>query len=222
MRLVSLLLDCLVPPACIACKVSVGRARAFCAGCAGSVERIVGAQPVAELSVHAGFVYGGALRSALLAWKFHGDVGVGRVLCELFAASLGLPALAAYDLLVPVPSHVQRLAERGFNPPSALGRALAATLRCSFAPLALQRRKASPAQSKLGAGARLDNVRAAFEARRSLQGRRVLLVDDVCTTGATLAACRQAALQAGADQVGAAVLALASPHRHELAHPPTT
>jgi ComF family protein len=121
-------------------------------------------------------------------------------------------------IVVPVPLHPLRLAERGFNQSALLGGRLARRLGAPFAPRALRRTRETPRQATLDRSARASNVAGAFAVagRQSdrLRGRTVVLVDDVMTTGATLDACAHAILGAGADRVEHVVVAL-TPRRVE-------
>lgn len=118
---------------------------------------------------------------------------------------------ARAELVVPVPMHRLRLLRRRYNPAADLARALAAHAGLPWEPAALKRIRATPPQEGLDRPARLANMEGAIGPHprrgRRLAGRRVLLIDDVLTTGATLAACTRAALAAGAR--GVDVLALA-------------
>jgi ComF family protein len=122
-------------------------------------------------------------------------------------------------VVVPVPLHPSRLAERGFNQSALLARRVARHLGAPFAPRALARIRETPQQAVLDRAARVANVAGAFEARNVrgsalVHGRRVLLIDDVSTTGATLDACEKALSRAGTLRVHRAVLASA-PQRVE-------
>lgn len=110
--------------------------------------------------------------------------------------------------MVPVPLHYTRLVERGFNPAGLLARELCKRVGAQFAPALLTRLRATPQQSRLPALERRDNVRGAFDAHPAARGRRVVLLDDVVTTGATAHACCQALYAAGVVHV--TVLALAA------------
>lgn len=110
-------------------------------------------------------------------------------------------ARGAVDLVVPVPLHPKRLAERGYNQSVLLAAPIARALEVPLAPRLLRRRSDTPRQAALDRPTRLVNVRDAFVARAPTQGRRVLLIDDVRTTGATLRACAAVLRGAGASRV---------------------
>ncbi len=124
----------------------------------------------------------------------------------------GRELIAQADVIVPVPLHPRRLWTRRYNQASELARVLAQMNRKPFAPLALLRARRTPSQGDMAsARARRRNVRGAFVVPRgragAFQGKTVLLVDDVLTTGATVEACARALKRAGAAKV--LVLALA-------------
>ncbi|MAN72595.1 MAG: amidophosphoribosyltransferase [Henriciella sp.] len=115
------------------------------------------------------------------------------------------------DLIVPVPLHYRRLVKRGFNQSGWLAQGLARKSGIPASIDTLVRRKPTPSQGGLSARERWRNVRAAFAvrdgARARIEGARILLVDDVFTTGATLSACSLALRRAGAAHIGVVVLA---------------
>jgi ComF family protein len=113
------------------------------------------------------------------------------------------PLLQGPALIVPVPLHPRREVRRGFNQASLIARELARATGLRLGEGVLVRRVDTPAQTGLPARARRHNVARAFAVRRAsaLSGRRVLLVDDVVTTGATVRSCARALREAGATQV---------------------
>jgi ComF family protein len=160
--------------------------------------------------------YEGAVRAGIHALKYHGRTAVGVPLGALLAEAGGarLPAapLALLDAIVPVPLHPARQAERGFNQAELLARACGRRWGLPVWPRALRRVRPTRPQTELDGAARRANVRGAFAVSWSapVAGRRLLLVDDVLTTGATLGAAATALRAAGATLVGALVLARAS------------
>jgi ComF family protein len=137
----------------------------------------------------------------ILALKFRRLDYLGRHLAHELAAALGGEFESA-DLVVPVPLHWTRRVARGFDQAERIAVPLAARLGLPVAGV-LRRRRATGAQARLGRAARLANLAGAFRVDRAqaVVGRRVLLVDDVTTTGATLEAAAAALLSAGAAEV---------------------
>lgn len=148
--------------------------------------------------------------SALIAqFKFQGQAGWARSFAVLMRSAPWVePALDAADLVLPMPLSRERLAERGFNQSLLLARELAPS---RTDPALLLRVRHTPSQASLDASARRENVKGAFavEPTRAdaLRGRRIVIVDDVMTSGASLRAAAQAVRAAGASQVVGIVLA---------------
>jgi ComF family protein len=113
------------------------------------------------------------------------------------------PLLSRAELVVPVPLHSARQRERGYNQSELLASALAESLGIRLVKNALVRRKNTKSQTGLTPEQRMRNVADAFEVKKpdTLKGKKVLLVDDVMTTGSTLRFCAEALLGAGADKV---------------------
>ncbi len=155
--------------------------------------------------------YEGRLREIILRMKHSSGEPLAELVGETWAecSDAQLRSLGA-DLIVPVPLHWLRRWRRGYNQSEALARPLATRLGLSCEPGCLRRVRNTPLQPSQSAAARRDNVRGAFVARgRALTGRKVLLVDDVLTTGSTAGEAARALRRAGARAVVVAVLARA-------------
>jgi len=221
------LLDAALPARCFLCGKEGGGA-AVCSVCSTSLPpwQALAACPVCALPDTGGEVCGRCSRrppafdrtTAAYLYAFPVEQMVQALkygdALEL-AAWLGerlVPPDGEWDLLLPVPLHADRLAERGFNQAIELARPLARrglVLRHDV----LRRVRATKAQAGLDARSRRRNLRNAFVASGNLRGRRILLLDDVMTTGATLDAAAAALRRAGAARVANQVLARTPSHR---------
>jgi ComF family protein len=157
--------------------------------------------------------YRDGMRAGIHALKFDRRAVVaaplGRLLAAAGPACLPAPPGEWVDALVPVPLHASRRAERGFNQAELLATPCGRRWGVPVLPRALVRARATAPQTELDAEARRANVRGAFAVARpaEVRDRRLLLVDDVLTTGATVAAAARALRAAGAAAVGVLVLA---------------
>lgn len=192
-------------PWCEACGTpfpyAVGEG-AVCGACAAR-------EPVFE-KARSAFVYDDESRALVLSLK-HGGRTDALAAFGRWMNRAGGELLADADGLVPVPLHPRRLRQRRFNQSLLLARTLSRASGVPVAPHILQRTRATPSQGGLSAKGRTRNVAGAFkvraEAKADLAGRRLVLVDDVYTTGATLEACARALLRSGAANVSAITLA---------------
>ena len=151
--------------------------------------------------------YSGPLRKAVLRLKYQGDIALGEALSRPMIDLL-------YDLnwpiewVTPVPSGVARIAERGYNQASLLARPIALAGKLVYKPQALYKTRNTRSQVGLSAAERRENVRDVFATAAGLaEGRTILVVDDVTTSGATMQSCAQALLEAGAAAVYGLTLA---------------
>ncbi|MGH9804393.1 MAG: ComF family protein [Candidatus Acidiferrales bacterium] len=152
--------------------------------------------------------YDAELRALIVLLKYSAVRPLARPLGSwLVRAAQQCPALLEVDAVVPVPLYPARQGSRGFNQAELLARELCRWVRLPVEARWLRRVKDTPSQAGLTPVQRLDNVRGAFAAARKLDTARILLLDDVCTTGATLGACARALRQAGAEQVNALTVA---------------
>jgi ComF family protein len=191
-----------LPDACARCALPPA---GFCPRCAR--------EPFPFTGARAALAYGGAVTEALLRFKHGGRADLARPLGRTL-----LPVLRAeleVDAILPVPLHPRRLRARGFNQALELLRAARAVGgRTSWPPLwvdALRRVRDTPVLGRLSPAERRALVQGAFSvaAPSRVRRRRLLVVDDVMTTGATLAGCARALMEAGAAEVRVAALARA-------------
>jgi ComF family protein len=233
-RLGTAILDGVLPPRCLACGAIVDTPQTLCAPCWRGV--LFFAQPwcvvcglpfphphgedamCAECAretrswdrARAVLRYDKNSRHLVLALK-HGDrTHLARAFGR-WMHRVGAEVLNGADLLVPVPLHWTRLFQRRYNQAALLAQAISSAGGPPVAVDWLVRRRRTPPQGRLGPEARSRNVRAAFAMRpgRSVAGKRVVIVDDVMTSGATLEECARVLRRAGAKSIGALTLARA-------------
>lgn len=167
--------------------------------------RLCAEWPAALTRARSGVWLDDGARQGVHALKYS---GWWRVTAQLARAMTGLEPLADGIILVPVPLAPKRLAARGYNQAERLAAALSALTGHPVADAALARRRETPTQTALTPEERRVNVSGAF-AGEGVKGRRAVLVDDVLTTGATLGACAEALIAAGAAKVEAVTFARA-------------
>ena len=223
--------DAVLPPRCLSCGTVVDLAGALCPDCFNGFTFI--AQPFCRVCsiplqaaapdepvcgtclrerpdynrARAVFVYNDASKSLLLKLK-HGDRTDAAVHLARWMQRAGADVLETCDIIVPVPLHRWRLLWRSYNQSALLANALGRIARKKVVADALVRIKPTPSQGRLDRKSRQRNVARAFAVRRgpAIAGKRVLLVDDVLTSGATAEACTRALLAGGARQVDVLVL----------------
>lgn len=171
------------------------------------------ARPWSLVLVHG--PYAGTLKEHILSYKFNARLDLGRRLqeCALAAYENGLQRHADMlppDIIVPVPLHRARLVGRGFNQAREISRLLSRRAAIPIVQEALERVRRTIPQMELARAERAVNIRGAFSARCNLvEGKAVLLVDDIMTTGSTLEECARVLLGAGARRVDVLILARA-------------
>ncbi len=176
----------------------------LCGGCISAPPRFTAARAAASFS--------GPVRDLIHRLKYNRRVQLSRPLGLLAGKEL-LPFIeaASPDLVIPVPLHVKRLRQRGFNQAVLLGENLARQWRLPFSRTNLQRIRWTEPQINLSAAERVANVRGAFSIAdpSQLRGKRIVLVDDVFTTGSTVAECARVLFRADAEAVHVATVARA-------------
>ncbi len=235
-RLGAAALDLVFPPVCLACRKATSAHGALCPACwcrihfierpycerLGTplpydlgIEGLYSPEAIANPPVYAraravARFEDGPARILVHRLKYSDRTELARPL-GLWMARAGQEILTDADLLVPVPLHRRRLVWRRFNQANALAFSVARACGKKVDPFALVRVKPTIPQVGLSRAQRADNVQGAFavpeEARFSVEGRAIVLIDDVTTTGATLNAAARALLRAGARRVDALVFA---------------
>jgi ComF family protein len=202
-----MLLDFLMPATCAGCGDAGG---VLCWRCTATIATgdalVIGSRGAIPPTFALG-PYEGVLRSAILSLKFRGVRGAGSMIGKWIGQRIFWPL----EVVVPVPLHPQRQRERGYNQAAIIARGVATASRTRFLANALARRRSTVPQSSLGVSERRENVEGAFGASERIdqvRGRRVLVVDDVVTTGATVAACAAMLRGAGARSVHVACAAI--------------
>lgn len=214
----------LLPPCCLLCGAPGALGLDLCAGCGADLPRNphpcpscalplpVGTppnRPCGLCQVHpppydsclAPFQYAGALPYLITGLKFQARLSHARLLGELLTQALGERGGPWPELLIPVPLHASRLRERGFNQALELARFPARALGLPLDTRHCARRLNTPPQVGLPALARRHNLRGAFALTAPLNVRHVALVDDVVTTGSTVAELAGVLRQAGVARV---------------------
>lgn len=150
-------------------------------------------------------LYEDILAEAINQLKFHGIKRISKTLGRLLL-SLDLPET---DGIVPVPVTIKSLRERGFNQSLLVARVIAKESKVPLLMDNLLKKKETPPQIGLSAKERLLNLKNAFEVKGNIKGLRLLLVDDVMTTGATVTECSKVLMKSGAEEVIVLTLARA-------------
>jgi ComF family protein len=228
------IVDLVLPPTCLACRKPVGSAGGLCPACwtgMGFIERpycerlgtpftsdIGGAvlspaaiaDPPAYDRARAAARYGDVARDLVHLLKYGDRLDLARPLGRWMARA-GAELLADADALVPVPLHWSRLWQRRFNQSAALAQAISSISGVPVADHILARDQATPPQVGLTKSERASNVQGAFSvpksARIDVKGRKLIVIDDVLTSGATASACARVLRRARASRIDVLVLA---------------
>lgn len=190
---------------CKRCGLPLPDGGAHCYDCRGSKS----AEYKCSL-IRAAFVFNPQFRSLIHAFKYRPRPGLSRELGKFLSMAWDrYPEIQQYDTVVYVPLHREKEKERGFNQSRLLAEVLASVKKLTLLEGGLERSRNTRAQAKLSKEERTLNVKDAFNVvkQEKIKGRKILIIDDVSTTGATLEACAVELKKAGAKSVAALVLA---------------
>ncbi|MCC8036422.1 MAG: ComF family protein [Rikenellaceae bacterium] len=215
------------PPACAGCGKAVTEGAGFmCPACRLDIpltytwemgenpvkEKFAGRLIVENACAFFYYVHGSRYRDLIHDFKYAGSWKTARQMGLWFGSCLAESGLyGTVDLVMPVPLHRRKLLKRGYNQAEYIAEGIAAALSTDISAGNLVRRRHGKSQTKVEGGERWDNIRGAFHVRRpgELEGRHILLVDDVLTTGATLTACGETILRS-TDNTTLSIAALAT------------
>ncbi len=229
-----LVLETALPPLCVACRQPVGSGRGLCVACWSKVSFIAPpycdrlgipftydpgpgvlsmeaiANPPSYGRARAAVRFDDVARDLVHALKYGDRLDLATTMGQWMARA-GRELTAEADALVPVPLHWRRLWARRFNQAAALAGAISTISGVPVLHDVLKRVRATPQQVGLSKTQRADNVQGAFRVpddhKASVAGRRIVLVDDVLTSGATVDTCARVLLRAGAAHVDVLVFA---------------
>lgn len=201
-QITSLAINLLFPPRCVGC----GQIDTFwCTKCQQEInqmsveEKIEPRAPLQGIATSAWHI--GKIREAVQALKYENTPALAKPLGEKLAYCLQQQDWTI-DMIVPVPLHTKRLAERGYNQAQLLAEQVATITGVKCEANALQRVRETQSQVTISGAERLKNIKDAFAANSQLvNGQSILVIDDVYTTGSTMSACGEALISAGASLV---------------------
>lgn len=213
MKAVIFLLDLLYPPRCAFCHAFLETSGdGLCAHCRTGL-------PFAQNGGRQRFSfvracvsplnYEGDVRASLLRYKFGGATGYAKVYGRLVADTVRTELAGEYDLITWVPLSRRRLRERGYDQARLLAKATAKELGLPLTPTLHKQRNTQPQSGTGDAAKRRANIAGAYRMKTGadVTGKRILLMDDIVTTGATLSECARVLGKAGAEQVVCATVA---------------
>lgn len=227
--------DFIAPPHCLVCRTAIGESGSLCFACwtalrfieepccprlgipfpydpgAGQVSAAALADPPSWIRARAAVAYDDASKPIVHALKYR-DRHEAVLLMARLMARAGAQLIAEADLVIPVPLHPMRLWRRRFNQSALIAQRLCPDRPIAYQPMILKRVRSTRPQVGLDHQARRKNVRGAFivaeRDRIRIAGRKIVVVDDVMTTGATASACTAALQKAGAASVDILTFAL--------------
>jgi ComF family protein len=221
------LLHLFFPAYCLSCRVVLSKSEQFlCTACFNSLpqtdyhrvidnpmaQKFYGRVPIRYAMAFCKFSSGNPLQALVYQLKYGNQPKLGEFIGRYYGVMLAeMQWLHSFQLIIPVPLHKHKLSQRGYNQSDYFSKGLSAALDIPWQARCLQRIKHTTSQTKQTKLGRLQNVANAFYVadKQLIEGKHILLVDDIITTGATLEACSMALLEAGAQQVSIATIGIA-------------
>jgi ComF family protein len=179
-------------PLCFRCGRPESKATKCCSVCQK--------RPLSVNQIRAAVLFAHPVSKLIHNLKYNGAFALAKPLAQLMVKAWSTWQMPV-DLVLPIPLHADRKRKRGYNQSTLLTRAFCEGTTLHYAEDALLRTQFTTPQVGLSAAQRLENVQNAFQADSCIQGKHILLIDDVCTTGATMAAAANALFAAGAETV---------------------
>ena len=186
----------------------------ICRTCTGNLVKNAPAMPfdgVGDVSyIISPFEYDGTLRDTILKFKFDGSYAYAKLYAEMMKDHLASYDIwRDFDYIVPVPLHNGRLKERGYNQSELIAKYISKYIGVPLRTDLAKRIRATERQSRLHTIVdRIENMKDAFECSGKVKGKRIILFDDICTSGNTLRACAKPLKEAGAESICALTLSI--------------
>lgn len=196
---------------CPSCQLALPKTNNHLLEVPAFTQKLRGLIDFEHVLVYLHFEKKGIVQKLMHALKYNHEKELGSLLGRWYGAALQATGNYEFDVVVPVPLHKSKLRSRGYNQSEYFALGLAAAFDIPCLPNALVRTRANETQTRKNRLERWKNVDGLFEPaeQANLTGQRILLVDDVLTTGSTLLACGEAVWQAGASSLSFALLAAA-------------
>lgn len=214
MKIIKTLISLVFPSRCVFCDDAVGPDKHICKKCERNIEKLQISSILkpngykGRINIYGAFLYLNEGASAIKLLKFCNRPGNAQYLGEYIAKSVQRVSECEYDAVCFVPMTAKQIKKRGYNQSELLARSVATALGTSLDPSLLTKTKENEIQHTLTKAKRINNVRGAYSASVLAKGKRILVIDDISTTGATLSECRRQLLKAGAAEVDCAAFAV--------------
>ncbi len=160
------------------------------------------------------FTYAGTIKKAIYAYKFHGRKELAHHFANWMYEAFATDKFD-YDLVVCVPMSMDKLRERGYNQTGVIAKLLAKKMHVAYSRHCLVKGKDNRTQHRLSRSERFENIKGVFYVNEDVSHKKILLIDDIITTGATIMECTQMLLESGCERVDSAVIAYTLPQERK-------